>query len=53
MHINLCFFAKKNCGFFFFTRIQPSKIVIKAKTVNYFYIFFVKYSFKPESYNSF
>ena len=35
------FFAKKqkNGGFFFFTRIQPNKIVIKAKTVNYFFIF--------------
>ena len=30
---------KKIGGFFFFTRIQPNKIVIKAKTVNYFFIF--------------
>ena len=34
------FFAKKKIGgFFIFTRIQPNKIVIKAKTVNYFLIF--------------
>ena len=45
------FFAKKNGGFCFFTRIQPNKTVIKAKTGNYFFYFFVKYSFKPESYN--
>ena len=47
--MNLCFLQKnkKIGGIFFLTRIQPNKIVIKAKTV----IFLVKYSFKPESYN--
>ena len=39
MYIFMFFCKKKIGGFFFFTRIQPNKIVIKAKTVNYYFFY--------------